>query len=105
MTDRETGRQKGFAFIEYYDWQTAQSATRNLDGHDINGRKVVVKFAEKDHDSLPRPNRGAGLLPLARLACFPTEVHSPIYKNGPAKDSGHVIAGHVLGLPLWHDLE
>ncbi|CAL8467142.1 g6678 [Coccomyxa elongata] len=61
VTDRETGRQKGFAFIEYYDWQTAQSATRNLDGHDINGRKVVVKFAEKDHDSLPRPNRdGAG---------------------------------------------
>ncbi|EIE26802.1 hypothetical protein COCSUDRAFT_46235 [Coccomyxa subellipsoidea C-169] len=57
VTDRDTGRQKGFAFIEYYDWQTAQSAIRNLDGYDLNGRKVIVKFAEKDHDSTARPGR------------------------------------------------
>lgn len=62
VTDRDTGRQKGFAFIEYYDWQTAQSAIRNLDGYDLNGRKVIVKFAEKDHDSTARPGRGAILL-------------------------------------------
>ncbi|KAK9916985.1 hypothetical protein WJX75_009509 [Coccomyxa subellipsoidea] len=57
VTDRDTGRQKGFAFVEYYDWQTAQSAIRNLDGHEINGRKVIVKFAEKDHDSTARSSR------------------------------------------------
>jgi len=58
VTDRDTGRQKGFAFVEYYDWQTAQSATRNLDQTELNGRKIVVKFADKDHDSSGRPARG-----------------------------------------------
>lgn len=57
VSDRETGKQKGFAFIEYYDWQTAQSAIRNLDQHELNGRKLKINFAEKDHDSGHRPPR------------------------------------------------
>jgi cleavage stimulation factor subunit 2 len=41
VTDRETGRPRGFAFVEYEDAATALSAIRNLDGHDLNGRKVL----------------------------------------------------------------
>jgi cleavage stimulation factor subunit 2 len=38
--DMETGRSKGFAFIEYDDAALALSAIRNLDGHELNSRKV-----------------------------------------------------------------
>jgi len=59
VTDRETGTQKGFSFIEFYDWQTAQSAVRNLDQHELSGRKLKVNFADKDHDTVQRQMRGA----------------------------------------------
>ena len=60
MTDRETGKQKGFAFIEYYEAQTAQSAVRNLDQADLTGRKLKVTFAQKDIDTVMRQSRGIG---------------------------------------------
>jgi cleavage stimulation factor subunit 2 len=41
VTDKDTGRPRGFAFIEYDDAATALSAIRNLDGYDFNGRKVI----------------------------------------------------------------
>lgn len=44
-TDRETGRPKGYAFIEYADAATALSAIRNLDGADFNGRKLRVSYS------------------------------------------------------------
>lgn len=46
VTDRETGRFKGFGFCEFYDVATAESAFRNLSGHDINGRSIRIDFAE-----------------------------------------------------------
>ena len=50
VTDRETGRQKGFGFCEYHDVATAQSAQRNLNGHELNGRHIRVDFAEDKKD-------------------------------------------------------
>lgn len=41
VTDRDTGRPRGFAFVEYLDAATALSAIRNLDGYDLNNRKVI----------------------------------------------------------------
>ena len=58
VTDRETGKQKGFAFIEFYEAQTAQSAVRNLDQADLTGRKLKVTFAQKDIDTVMRQSRG-----------------------------------------------
>ena len=56
MTDKDTGRQKGFAFCEYFDIPTAESAQRNLNAHDLNGRRIRVDFAEdKGHDRGARP--------------------------------------------------
>ncbi len=71
VTDRETGKQKGFAFIEYFEPQTAQSAVRNLDQADLTGRKLKVTFAQKDMDTVMRQSRGARL-PSCQLA--PTVV-------------------------------
>jgi len=43
--DRETGKPKGYGFCEYQDVETAQSAMRNLNNHDFNGRPLRVGVA------------------------------------------------------------
>ncbi|XOV68155.1 MAG: RNA recognition motif domain-containing protein [Fluviicola sp.] len=44
--DRETGKPRGFAFVEMATADETQEAIRALDGHAINGRNMVVKLAE-----------------------------------------------------------
>ena len=61
VTDRDTGKQKGFAFLEYFDTQTAESAIRNLNEFDLNGRKLKVHFAANDMDSKLRTGQGKGV--------------------------------------------
>ena len=57
--DRETGKPRGFAFIEMSSAEQAQAAIDALDGHSINGRSMVVKLAEDRSSSKPRPASGA----------------------------------------------
>ncbi len=54
IMDRETGRSRGFAFVEMADAETAKEAIENIDGTDIAGRAVKVNEAR------PRPPRGGG---------------------------------------------
>lgn len=42
VSDFETGKPKGFAFVEYEDAATALSAIRNLNGFECNGRPVCI---------------------------------------------------------------
>ena len=51
VTDRETGRSKGFGFVEMPDNTQAQAAVDALNGSEVGGRKVVVNEAR------PRPPR------------------------------------------------
>ncbi|MBS3780949.1 MAG: RNA-binding protein [Desulfovermiculus sp.] len=44
ITDRETGRSRGFAFVEMED-EAANSAMKNLDGTDFEGRNMKVNEA------------------------------------------------------------
>lgn len=46
VTDRETGKPKGYGFCEYADGATALSAMRNLNGYEVNGRNLRVDFAD-----------------------------------------------------------
>ena len=45
VKDRDTGRSKGFAFVEMQDDAEAQSAIDDLNDKDFEGRKLVVKEA------------------------------------------------------------
>jgi cold-inducible RNA-binding protein len=54
IMDRETGRSKGFAFVEMSSDQEAQAAITALDGKEIGGRVLKVNEAR------PREDRGGG---------------------------------------------
>lgn len=55
VMDRETGRSKGFAFIEI-DGDDAQKIIDELDGYSLKDRSISVKIAE-DRSSRPPGNR------------------------------------------------
>ncbi|HEY5571142.1 MAG TPA: RNA-binding protein [Bacteroidales bacterium] len=46
ITDRETGRSKGFGFVEMADDSEAQEAIKELNGKDLGGRAMVVNEAK-----------------------------------------------------------
>ncbi|MDH3269095.1 MAG: RNA-binding protein [Ignavibacteria bacterium] len=46
VTDKETGKSKGFGFVEMENDSDANSATKALNGSEINGRKLVVAAAK-----------------------------------------------------------
>jgi RNA recognition motif-containing protein len=46
ITDRETGRPRGFAFVEMDDASAAEEAMRALDGSDLGGRTLRVNEAQ-----------------------------------------------------------
>ena len=54
IMDRESGRSRGFAFVEMSDAEGAKEAIENLDGASISGRNVTVNEAR------PRAPRGGG---------------------------------------------
>jgi len=54
MSDRETGRSKGFGFVEMATASEAQAAISALNGKDLGGRALVVNVAR------PREERPGG---------------------------------------------
>ena len=46
IMDRETGRPRGFAFVEMSEGSAAQDAIRALDGTDFGGRTIKVNEAQ-----------------------------------------------------------
>ncbi len=57
ITDRETGRSKGFGFVEMGTDQEAQAAIQGLNGKEIDGRAIVVNEARPKE---PRAGGGFG---------------------------------------------
>lgn len=54
ISDRETGRSKGFGFVEMADDGAAQAAITALNGTDFQGRRLTVNEAK------PREGGGGG---------------------------------------------
>lgn len=55
IMDRETGRSKGFGFVEMPNDDEGNSAIENLNETELDGRTIVVKVARPKED-----NRGGG---------------------------------------------
>lgn len=54
IMDRETGRSKGFGFVEMDNGAEADAAIAALNGQQVNGRALTVNEAR------PRESRGGG---------------------------------------------
>lgn len=54
MTDRDTGRARGFAFVEMADEQAAANAIAGLNGKELDGRVLNVNEAK------PKTERSGG---------------------------------------------
>ncbi len=57
IMDRETGRSRGFAFVEMPDGEQAKEAIEQVNLSEIDGRKVTVNEARPKRD---RPRGGGG---------------------------------------------
>jgi RNA recognition motif-containing protein len=57
--DRETGKKRGFAFVEFANAQQAQEAIRQFNNQPFKGRPLAVNEA-RARDASPRPPTGAG---------------------------------------------
>lgn len=47
VTDKETGRSKGFGFVEFETVEEASAAKEAMDGKEIDGRAIKVDFAQE----------------------------------------------------------
>ncbi|MFH1549413.1 MAG: RNA-binding protein [Planctomycetota bacterium] len=54
ITSRETGRPRGFGFVEMSNDEEAKAAMSALDGKDVDGRELKVNEAQ------PKTDRGGG---------------------------------------------
>lgn len=60
VTDRETGRPRGFGFVEMSNDTEAQAAITALNGADDNGRALSVNEAHAREERGPRGGGGGG---------------------------------------------
>ncbi len=57
ITDRETGRSRGFGFVTLVDDAAAEKAIAEMDGAELDGRAIRVNEA---HERAPRGGGGGG---------------------------------------------
>lgn len=57
ITDRETGRSRGFGFVTFEDAGDADQACSAMDGVEIDGRAVKVNEAQDKRDRGPSRER------------------------------------------------
>jgi RNA recognition motif-containing protein len=61
LSDRETGRSRGFGFVEMDHDAEAEAAIENLDGNDHQGRRLTVNEARpRSSGGSPRGGGGGG---------------------------------------------
>lgn len=56
-TDRDTGRKRGFAFVEMENQSEAETAIKDLNGSTVEGRQIVVNPSRPKEQAGSKPRR------------------------------------------------
>jgi len=87
-TDRETGRPRGFAFVEFADQAQADEAIRRFNNQLFKGRPLAVNEA-RTRDSSPGVRRDAPAAPpRTRGVAEPESLERPPRGGGPSRQFG-----------------
>lgn len=57
VTDRYSGRSRGFGFVEMAEEEGARKAVEELNGAELDGRSIIVAEARERSDRPPRGRR------------------------------------------------
>ncbi len=60
ITDRDTGRSRGFGFVEMASDAEAQEAINQLNGKEVDGRALTVNLARPREEGGRRPSGNGG---------------------------------------------
>src|SRR5713226_8419082 len=79
-TDRETGRPRGFAFVEFESDESAEKSIQLLNGKDLRGRPIRVNEAD---NRPPRPGGPGGGPPGPGRSFGSGGPRQPSFSPGP----------------------
>lgn len=86
--DRETGRPRGFAFVEFADREVAEEVIRRFSGQLFKGRPLAVSEARAREDRGPGPRPpGGGFAPRPMRPPGP-DTGPPRDRTGPGPGAG-----------------
>ena len=108
VNSKDSGKPKGYGFVEFADMATAESAVRHLNGRELAGRALRVDFAEHPDGSrvvvgtrrgaLSAPERlsVSFLIPLQRLAQTAYAPRRPPLLSARGEPPQRCVVRHLL---------
>jgi RNA recognition motif-containing protein len=96
--DKETGKSKGFAFIEMKNNEEAVAAIKGLDGQTMHGRQIAVKQAEDRSNGAPKRefNNNNDRKPFVRENREPREGSNSSPKKEHDDDDDHTSTPEIF---------